>query len=90
MNKRDAARAIAKARKVIASGRHVPCPCPVVTCKAHGDCYQCVLGHRLHKLHVPVCFQPMLREKILALAELAEMKMAPPPGVRPRPRRTKT
>jgi len=79
VNKRDAARAIARARKVIASGRHVPCPCPVVTCKAHDNCYECVLGHRLHRLHVPVCLQPMLRDKIADLAELAEMKVVPKP-----------
>jgi len=49
------------------------CPCPRTLCEWIGKCKECVAQHRYHGEHVPVCLQPILDDKIKALAGVAEM-----------------
>lgn len=36
--------------------------------------------HRYHGDHVPVCLQPILRDKVRALAQTVEMELTPKAG----------
>ena len=49
------------------------CPCQAVLCEWHGRCRECVALHRHHGDHVPSCLQPMLRNRLQALADMAEL-----------------
>lgn len=42
-------------------------------CEWHGKCKECVAFHRYYKNHIPNCLQPIIDEKINALAGVAEM-----------------
>ncbi|MGE5550363.1 MAG: hypothetical protein ACM3ZC_07510 [Bacteroidota bacterium] len=44
-----------------------------------GKCCECVRIHRHFGDHVPNCLQPMLRDKVAAIARAAEMTAAPKP-----------
>ena len=63
-------------RKLAADPKVIKCPCPHTLCEWHGRCKECVALHRYHKDHVPFCLQPILREKIRALAGTVEMEMS--------------
>ena len=60
-------------RAMIKSGEHSKCTCPKVKCEWHGNCYECVLIHRVNKDHVPNCLQPILENKIREIAKAAEL-----------------
>ena len=47
------------------------CPCKAA-CKQHGKCVDCVLIHRGHQDHLPVCFHGMVNQRIAALTGLTE------------------
>ncbi len=47
------------------------CPC-TEKCRHHGNCYECVILHRGHQDHVPVCFFPMINAKLTPLYYLTE------------------
>jgi len=47
------------------------CSCPA-SCKHHGDCFACVVIHRGHRDHLPVCFHDMVNERLLKASELTE------------------
>jgi len=49
------------------------CPCTRPLCEWHGNCTACVATHRYHGEHIPVCLQPIIDDKIKALAGVAEM-----------------
>ena len=66
-------------RALIESGRYSECPCPKLKCEWHGQCFECVLVHRVAQNHVPCCLQPMLRQKIAELAGAAELVVEPKP-----------
>lgn len=55
-------------RKLAADPSVTKCPCPSELCEWHGKCKECVALHRYHKEHVPFCPQPILRDKIKAIA----------------------
>lgn len=59
-------------RAMLASGAEAKCSCANVKCEWHGDCYNCVRIHRHYKDHIPRCMQPILREKVKALAQTVE------------------
>ena len=62
------------------------CTCPNTLCDWHGKCKECVAIHRHHGDHVPYCLQPIIKDKIKALAGVAEMfvekKESTPQGYR--------
>lgn len=47
------------------------CPCQEA-CIHHGNCYECVVLHRGHRDHLPVCFFDMVNERMQALSGLTE------------------
>ena len=49
------------------------CTCTSTLCEWHGKCAQCVALHRHHGEHVPACLQPLLADKVRALADTVEM-----------------
>ena len=59
-------------RAMLASGVEAKCSCPNVKCEWHSDCYNCIRIHRHFKDHIPKCLQPILREKVKALALTVE------------------
>lgn len=74
MNKRDYVKAIEASRELVRSGKYAACPCSNVRCEWHGNCFECVMIHRVKKKHVPECLQPILRDRIRDLAGVAELK----------------
>ena len=62
--------------KLLATDAKKKCPCPVRDCKWNGDCQTCVRVHRLFNEHVPHCMQLMLKDKIKALASVAELTVS--------------
>lgn len=48
---------------------HCPCKEP---CTHHGNCYECVVIHRGHRDHLPICMWDMVNEKLHGLARLTE------------------
>jgi hypothetical protein len=51
------------------------CPCKAA-CKYHGKCLDCVLIHRGHQDHLPVCFHGMVNQRLAAVAGLSETHLA--------------
>jgi len=49
------------------------CACPNTLCDWHGDCKVCVAMHRHKADHIPACLQPILKDKLKALAKTVEM-----------------
>jgi hypothetical protein len=62
------------------------CPCIQLDCPIHGNCVECVRGHRQHKRHIPECMQEVLREQIAALAKKVEYDVV---EARPEPKGTR-
>ena len=60
-------------RMLVADPKVTKCTCSNTLCDWHGKCKECVALHRHHNDHVPVCLQPIIADKIKALAEAAEM-----------------
>jgi hypothetical protein len=58
------------------------CPCLVTDCPIHGDCVQCVRGHRAAGNHIPECMQDQLRGLVAALAKQLEYDVR---DARPKP-----
>lgn len=67
-------------RKLVDTPAVMACTCPSTLCEWHGKCRECVALHRYHHDHVPYCLQSILREKIEALAQTAEMVTAKKEG----------
>jgi hypothetical protein len=59
-------------RKLAADPEILKCPCTSTLCEWHGRCRECVALHRYQGDHVPACLQPLLRDKLQALAAVAE------------------
>ena len=49
-------------------------------CEWHGRCRECAALHRYHGDQVPVCLQPILRDKVRALAQTVEMELTSKAG----------
>lgn len=64
---------ICKIRKILSDPENTQCICPKTACEWHGKCKECVALHRCFKNHIPNCLQPIIDEKINALAAIAEM-----------------
>ena len=57
-------------RQVKESGEdHCPCKQP---CRHHGNCYECVIIHRGHRDHLPLCFWSMVNESLQPLVRMTE------------------
>ena len=54
-------------------GEH--CNCVKIECRHHGDCFSCVAVHRGHAMHLPYCFQDVIKERVKGILELAEVKL---------------
>ena len=64
---------IQEIRSVVKDPKNLKCICPNIFCEWYGKCMECVAQHRYYGKHVPTCLQPILKEKINALAETAEL-----------------
>ena len=62
-------------RRLASDPELTKCPCPHTLCDWHGKCKECVALHRYHGDHIPVCLQPVIDDKIRALAGVAEMRV---------------
>lgn len=51
------------------------CPCKEA-CIHHGNCYECVVIHRAHRDHLPLCFWDMINEKLYGLSRMTEGSLA--------------
>ena len=75
-SKEDFYKKICEIRKLVADPRVTQCTCPKTLCEWHGKCKECVAFHRYYKDHIPACLQPIIDDKINALAGVAEMNTA--------------
>ena len=64
---------VLKNRELAADPQITKCTCPNTLCDWYGKCKECVALHRYHNDHIPICLQPIINEKIKALAGTAEM-----------------
>ena len=71
---------VLKNRELAADPTVTSCPCPNTLCDWHGKCRECVALHRYHNDHLPFCLQPMIRDKLKALAGTAEMAVVQKEG----------
>ena len=60
-------------RRLAADPEITKCTCPNTLCDWHGKCKECVVLHRHFNDHVPFCLQPLIADKIKALAGVVEM-----------------
>ena len=60
-------------RKLAADPQIIKCICPNTLCDWHGKCKECVALHRHYNDHMPACLQPIIADKIKALAGVVEM-----------------
>ena len=60
-------------RRVATDPEITKCTCPKTSCDWHGKCKECVALHRHYGDHIPFCLQPVITDKIKALAGVAEM-----------------
>lgn len=70
---------VLKNRALAADPAVTRCTCHKTACEWHGRCKECIALHRYHGDHVPTCLQPMLRDKVAAIAVVAEMSTARKP-----------
>jgi len=66
---------IQEIREVVSDPEKLKCICPNTFCEWHGKCRECVAQHRHYGKHIPTCLQPILKEKISALAQAAELSV---------------
>ena len=60
-------------REIAADPEITKCICPNNLCDWHGKCRECVAIHRFHNDHVPVCLQPIIKDKLEDLIGAVEM-----------------
>ena len=65
-----------KVREVLKDPENLKCTCPEISCEWYNKCKQCVAIHRYYCDHLPVCLQPIIKEKIKALAGTAELNIS--------------
>ena len=73
MDKENFYNIIKEIRKVVCDPEKLKCTCPNTYCEWYGKCKECVAQHRHFGKHLPACLQPILREKINAIAETVEL-----------------
>ena len=64
---------IQEIREIVKDPENLKCTCPNTFCEWYGKCRECVAQHRYYGKHLPVCLQPIIKDKINALAETAEL-----------------
>ena len=67
-------------RELAADASVTRCTCPNTLCDWRGKCKECVALHRYHNDHVPFCLQPIIKEKLKALAATVELDVSPKQG----------
>ncbi len=67
-------------RELMKDPDNTRCTCQNTLCEWHGSCRECVALHRYHGEHIPACLQPILKDKVRALAGAVEMVTAPKEG----------
>ena len=75
MDKEECVELIVKEREMIKSGKYSEYSCPSLKCKWHGNCYECVMMHKVHKKHLPSCLKPVIENQIKQLASKLEMHL---------------
>lgn len=60
-------------RQLATDPQLLQCTCPNTLCDWHGKCRECVALHRHHGDHIPACLQPIIANKVKALASAAEL-----------------
>jgi len=60
-------------RRLVADPQFTKCTCPNTLCDWHGKCKECVALHRHHNNHIPACLQPVINDKVKALADAVEL-----------------
>ncbi|MDR1778263.1 MAG: LPS biosynthesis protein [Clostridiales Family XIII bacterium] len=48
---------------------HCPCTAP---CRYHNNCEECVVLHRAHLDHLPICMHPIVNRKLYEVSQLSE------------------
>jgi len=71
---------VLKNRELAATPAVTRCTCPNTLCDLHGKSKECVALHRYHNDHVPFCLQPIIRDKVQALAATVEMQLTAKPA----------
>lgn len=69
-----------KQREIVKDPAVMACTCPDTLCQWHGKCAECVALHRHFDNHIPACLQPMLTEKVRAIAGVVELLTQKKPG----------
>ena len=64
---------IQEIREVVKDPENLKCTCPNTYCEWYGKCKECVAQHRYFGKHIPTCLQPIIKDKINALAKTAEL-----------------
>jgi len=63
-----------KNRELVKNPDIIKCTCKNLLCEWHGKCNECIALHRYYGDHLPVCLQPMIKnksfEKLVNLVEL--------------------
>ena len=75
MKKEEFIELIRENKEMIKSNRHSGCTCHVIKCKWHGNCYECVMMHRVAQDHLPNCMKPIVKKQITELARKLEMHL---------------
>lgn len=75
MKKEEFIELIRENKEMIESGKNSKCTCHVVKCKWHGNCYECVMMHRVAQDHLPNCMKPIVKKQIAELAAKLEMHL---------------
>ena len=64
---------IQEIREIVKDPENLKCTCPNTYCEWYGKCKDCVAQHRYFGKHIPTCLQPIIKDKINALAKTAEL-----------------
>ena len=65
-----------KHRELIKNFDIIKCTCENKLCEWHGKCKECIALHRYYGDHLPVCLQPMVKNKNFeGLSSLIEMDL---------------
>ena len=73
MTKEHYYKVIKEIREIVSNPEKLVCTCPNTYCEWYGKCKECVAQHRHYGNHVPTCLQPIIKSKIEALADTAEL-----------------
>ena len=71
---------VLKNRELASDPNVTRCICPNTLCDWHGKCKECVALHRYHNDHLPLCLQPIIKDKISSIAATVEMGTTPKEG----------